>query len=253
MIAARNRRFRIAAALTAASWLFLVALETIDADHVLGRDALPAGYGISAVLYVGAHVVGACGWVFHLVAVFDSTHEADYRAYYVLGGLGALLIAVGVCVAVSGLVDSRRGEARAWILWLVAAVITAASLATTVGLLFLRSFYSNAGAVHEPTTGTLIEAVGALGTALAAFVLLYGVRRPIARREAILCGAAENRGRGHHLPRRGRSDARRRLQPLRRPGLATGRRLARCRESPRRCRRLRRGCPRRPLRRVGWR
>jgi hypothetical protein len=223
MLAARNRHFRIAAALAGVSWLILAALEIIDADHIF-REVVRGGYNVSAVLFVAVHLVGACGflaiavafgaeidwgrlrlgativasvyiayfvaWVFRTIAIDADTHNVDTRSYYVWVAAGTLLFGVGVGIAASGLDEGRRGASRASRLWRGALLLVASSVATTVGVGFLQASYSGAGASHEFTLGLLIEAVGVFATAAATLIFVYGARRPLPAREARLASAA---------------------------------------------------------------
>ena len=224
MLAARNRCFRIAAALAGVSWLILGALEIIDADHLF-QEVVRGGYNVSAALFVAVHLVGACGffaiaaafgqeidwgrlrlgativasvyiayfvaWVFRTIAVYADTHNVDTRSYYVWIAAGTLLFAVGVGIAASGLAEGRRGASRASRLRRGAILLVASSVATTVGVGFLQASYSGVGAPREFTLGLLIEAVGSFGTAVAALVFFYGAGRALPAREASLTSAAK--------------------------------------------------------------
>jgi hypothetical protein len=222
MLAARNRRYRIAAASAAAAWVVLAGLELIEAIHLFG-ESVPGGYTAGDVLFLVAHLVGACGWlllaagfdrevdwwrlrlgatvlatayvvyfagwVAALLAVFADTHIGDYRGYYLATTIGALVFAAGVCAAATGLGESQRGAPRASRLWLGAILVAVASVAVTVGLLCLQSFYSDYHAVHEATIGTLIAAVGTFLTAIAGAVFVRGAKRPFAAREGGVAAA----------------------------------------------------------------
>jgi hypothetical protein len=223
MLAARNRRFRIAAALAGVAWLLLAALELIDVIHLF-QETVRGGYDAAAVLFFGSHLVGAFGWFIvasafgaeiewgqlrtgatvvattylvyfvawmcRTVAVFADTHNSDYRGYYIAGAIGALTFVVGVCVAATGFGERRRGESRASRLQVGASLIAAASVAIAIGELSLQSFYSATGAVHEATIGTLLVAVGTFLTAAAVLVFAAGARRPLAVRERAVVGAS---------------------------------------------------------------
>jgi hypothetical protein len=223
MLAARNRWFRIAAALAGVSWLVLGALEIIEADHLF-QEVVRGGYNVSAVLLVAVHLVGACGffaiaaafgaeidwgrlrlgativasvyiayfvaWVIRTVAIYADTHNVDTRSYYVWVAVGTLLYGIGVGIAASGLAESRRGATRASRLWRAALLLVASAVATTVGVGFLQASYSGFGSPSEFTTGLLIEAIGVFVTAVAALVFVYGARRPVPAREASLTTAA---------------------------------------------------------------
>jgi hypothetical protein len=223
VLAARNRRFRVAAALAGVSWLLFGALEIIDADHLF-HEVVRGGYNVSAALFVAVHLVGACGffaiaiafgakidwrrmrlgativasvniayfvaWVFRTIAVYADTDNVDTRSYYVWMAAGTLLFGVGLGIAASGLAEGRRGPSRASRLWRGTILLVVSSVATTVGVGFLQAFYSGADAPHEFTTGLLVEAVGVFATAAAAMVFVYGARRPLRSREASLASAA---------------------------------------------------------------
>jgi hypothetical protein len=224
MLAARNRWFRIAAALTGVSWLVLAALEIIEADHLF-QGVVRGGYNVSAVLFVAVHLVGAWGffaialafgaeidwrrlrfgativasvyiayfgaWVFRTIAVYADTTNVDTRSYYVWGAAGALLFAIGAWIAVSGLAEGRRGAPRASRLRRGAILLVVSAVASTVGLGFLQASLSGFGSPRELTLGLLFEAVGAFGLGVAALVFFYGARRPFPAREASLTSAAK--------------------------------------------------------------
>lgn len=223
MLAARNRRFRIAAALAGVGWLLLAALDLIEVLHAF-RETVPGGYDAAVVISLASHLVGAAGWsmvagafgaeidwdwlwsgatvvattycvyfvswVFRTFALLADTHNADYRGYYIATTIGTLIFAVGTCVVVTGLRRARAGTSRASRLQVGAALAVVAHLAFTIGALSLQSFYSSAGSVHEATIGVLLEAVGAFLTGTAALVFTAGARRPLAVRERALVGAA---------------------------------------------------------------
>lgn len=223
MLAARNRRLRIAAALATAAWLILAAPDLIDVIHLL-QETVPGGDDAAAVLFFASHLVGAFGWFMvasafgteidwgqlwtgativattylvyfaaftcRLFAALAGTHSGDYRGYYIAGAIGALIFAAGACVAATGFGESRRGASRASRLQIGAGLVVVASVAVTIGELFLRSFYSATGAVHEATTGTLLVAVGTFLTGGAVLVFACGARRPLAVRERAVVGAS---------------------------------------------------------------
>ena len=216
MLAARNRRFRIAAALFVVAWLLLAALELIDVIHVF-QQTVRGGYDAAAVLFFASHLVGAfgwfmvasafgaeidwgqlsvgativattylvyfVGWVCQMVAGLADTHNGDYRGYVIATAIGALIFAAGACVIAAALRRSGGGTSRASRLQVGARLLVVASVAVTIAELSLQSYYSSAGAVHEATIGTLITAVGTLATAVAFLVLVRGARRPLATRE----------------------------------------------------------------------
>ncbi|MBS1891688.1 MAG: hypothetical protein JST59_10365 [Actinobacteria bacterium] len=222
MLAARNRRFRIAAAFAAAGWLLLAAMDLIEALNAF-RETVPGGYDAAVVISLASHLVGAAGWsmvagafgaeidwawlwsgatvvattycvyfvswVFRTFALLSDTHNGDYRGYYIATTIGTLIFAVGACVVATGPRGARAGTSRASRVQVGAALFAVASLALTIGALSLQSFYSSAGAVHEATIGTLLEAVGALLTGAAALVFTAGARRPLAVRERAVVGA----------------------------------------------------------------
>ena len=185
---------------------------------------MASGYVIAVALFLAAQAVGACGWgvvatgfggqidwrrlrlggaiialaliavlagaVFLLVALLADVHISDYRDSYRWDTAGALLIAAGTCIVVTGFADSRRGASRAQRLWLGSILVTAGYGAHTFGMLFLQSFYSSAHAVHEVTIGTLVVAIGSFGLTLAGVVFVFAARRALVRREAALFAAA---------------------------------------------------------------
>jgi hypothetical protein len=223
MLAARNLRFRIAALLAAAAYLFLTARDLVEADHLFRPD-VAGGYKVSTALFVGMHLAAACGWLavatafdeeikrprlrlggtivaaayiagfvawmFRLVPVLDEVSNSDYRGSYIANATGALLFAVAASIVVSGFIHSRRGSTRASWVSVGMIFLTASALAATVSLLYLRSFYSAVATVNELKIGTLIQAIGGLGVALAALAFTVGVRRPLGRREAALAASA---------------------------------------------------------------
>jgi hypothetical protein len=223
MLAARNRRFRIAAALGGVAWLLLAARFIVEAAH-LSEYSPPGGYVVSIALFIAANLVGAIGWlvvarsfdpeidwrrlrlgvtivastylalyaaeVFRLIPILDHVHNRDYRGIYIATTLYAFLLTIGAGVVASGLADARRGASRRLRIWLGAIAVTAAYAAATVAQLYQQSFYSAEGAGHEFTIAALVMAVGYLGLALAALVFALGARRPWARREGSLAAAA---------------------------------------------------------------
>lgn len=223
MLAARNRRFRIAALLAAAAYLILTARDLIEADHIF-HPGVAGGYKVSTVLFVALHliaaggwlaiatafareirwprmrlgaaiaaaayIVGFFGWMFRLAPVLDEVTNADYRGLSIAHAAGAVLFAVGGLIIVHGLFVSRRGSTRASWIWVGMILVTASSLANTVGLLYEQSFYAAATTADELKIGILIQAIGAFGAALAALAFTVGVRRPLGRREAALAAAA---------------------------------------------------------------
>jgi hypothetical protein len=223
MLAARNRRFRIAAVLAAAAYLILTARDVIEADHIF-RPEVAGGYKVSTVLFLALHlvatggwlviatafareirwprlrvaaaiaasayVVGFFGWMFRLAPVLDEVTNADYRGLSIAHAAGAFLFAVGALTIVHGLAASRRGATRASWIWAGMILVTVSSLANTVGLLYEQSFYAAATSADELKIGLLIQAIGAFGAALAALAFTVGVRRPLGRREAALAAAA---------------------------------------------------------------
>jgi hypothetical protein len=222
VLAARNRYFRIAASAAAVGWLLLAVLGIIDAVHIFGETVrggytasyvlvvvadlvaifgwllVAAAFGrevdwwrlrLGAVIVATAYAVYFIGWIAHLLAVFADTHDGDYRGYYLAGGIGALLFAVGAFVVAAGLGEGQRGTPRASRLWLGAILVVVASVATAAGELYLQSFYSANHAVHEATIGTLVTAVGAFLTAVAGVVFVRRAKRPFAAREVAVAAA----------------------------------------------------------------
>ena len=222
MLAARNRRFRIAAAIMGGAGLLLAALYSIEAIHIF-QESVRGGYGASTVLFVASNLVGAAGWlvvagafeaeidwrqlwigaailattyvvdfvgwVFRGIALLGETHNADYRGYYIATAIGTLISAAGASVVATGLRRARAGTSRASRIQVGAALAAVAYFALTIGTLSLQSFYSSAGAVHEATVGTLLEAVGTFLAAAAALVFGAGARRPLTVRERAVVGA----------------------------------------------------------------
>lgn len=223
MLAARNRRFRLAALFVSVAYLFFTAKALIEADHTIHPGVL-GGYVVSAVLFVAVHLVGAIGWivvatafgaeidwrrlrlggtivattliaeigawVFYLLPTLDRVHIGDFRATYRWTTVGSILLAVGASIVVSGFAEKQRGPGRSFRLWLGMIFATAAYGALTAADLFLQSFYSTAHAVQEATIAMLILAIGTFGVALAALAFSLGARRPLARREAALAASA---------------------------------------------------------------
>jgi hypothetical protein len=221
MLAARNQRFRIAAACGAAAYLIGTAGGIIYANYLSGFS-LPTGEVISSVIIPAASLVGACGWVvialafgpqidwkrlrlggtilatvlcadsaaaiLRLASRFPSTHPE--RVSSTLGTLTIVLTAAAAVVVVTGLAESRWGEARVRRLRLGAASLVAANICATAAGLFLESYFSRLGAAHEVTISAYIAAAGSFGLAASAFVIFRAFERPFGRREAILVGAA---------------------------------------------------------------
>jgi hypothetical protein len=225
MLAARNRRFRIAALVTAVASLIAAAAEIIDANRISGLSGVPGGYVVSAVILPAAHLVGACGWAVvglafgeeidwpllrrggtivasTLIAYFaaialryavdlvDFSGGAQFTLLRIFAGLAALLNAVAACVVVSACAESRQGPARAR--WLRAGAVIAGGsfLAATVSVLFEQAYWSDYGAAPEFTIGAIVVAVGSFGLAAAAGIFARDALRPLGRREAVLAGAA---------------------------------------------------------------
>lgn len=220
---ARNRCFRIAALLTAASYLIYAAKELIEADHLF-RAHVEGGYEVAIAIYIAGRFVGACGWVavatafgpetdwrrlrlgativvsayitgfvgsmFNLLPTLANDPHSALRGVYVWIAVSALLISIAAVVAGSGFAESRRGAARASRLRLGLAIATASSVAGTVALIAQQTYFSEQGYVSELTIGTVIEAVGQAGFALATLALTVGARWALGRREARLAKAA---------------------------------------------------------------
>jgi hypothetical protein len=222
VLAARNRRFAVAASSVGVGWLFLAVHAILEVVHL--PDGIYGGYVIGAALTIGVYLVGACGWmtlatafraeidwrrlrldativiavfiadlaalIFRLVPTLAHVHNGDYRAIFIWATVAALLLAIGACLAGSGFPEARQGSSRAWRLWLGAIFVTSYSAATTVSQLFQRSFLSSLDAPHELTIGALAQAVGAFGLTLAVLAFVLGARRPLAGRESRLAVAA---------------------------------------------------------------
>jgi hypothetical protein len=219
----RNRLFRLAALLAAAAYLMLTARYSIEAEH-LARELAPGGYLVGASFSVALHLFGAggfvlvalgfgtevdwrrlriggtvlaataiadfVGWVFRLIATLANTHDHDYRAFHIWTTVGMLLGAVAVGVVASGFASSRQGRPRAVRLRVGAIAVAAGYLVAAVGELYLQSLYSAAGYVHELTIGTLVEAIGVFGLAVAGLFFARAATRPLDGREAGVFGAA---------------------------------------------------------------
>ncbi|MBS1885269.1 MAG: hypothetical protein JSS97_20145 [Actinobacteria bacterium] len=181
MLAARNRRFRLAA-LGAVGW---IVVATAFGDEIDWRR-LRLGGAIVATTVIAE--IGA--WVFYLVPTLDRVHIGNFRATYRWTTFASILLAVGAVIIVSGFAEKQRGSGRSFRLWLGMIFATAAYGALTAAQLFLQSFYSAAHAVQEATIAMLILAIGTFGIALAGLVFTLGARRPPARREAALAAAA---------------------------------------------------------------
>jgi hypothetical protein len=217
MLAERNKRFRIAAALVSASYLILAGRYFIDTIHV-SRPGVYGGYVAGSVLFTVGRVLGVAAWgvvamafgreidwrrlciggamvalvvvidlagsIFYLLPVLAHVYNADYRASFGWYAVGELFGAAGCCVAVAGFTESGRGARRARLLWIGAILGTVGYGAQTLGVLFLNSFYSSENAVSEATTGELFVLIGVGGLALAGVVFATVVRRPLVGRES---------------------------------------------------------------------
>jgi hypothetical protein len=219
----RNRCFRVAALLAAASYLILGARYLIEADHLF-RGSLPGGYQVAALINVAARLIGAAGWIaiatafgdeidWHrlrraaaivilaYVATFAGTvsgllptladyHRSALRGVYFWTTVGALLNVVGAVVAVSGFAGSRRGASRRKRLRLGMMSATGAAVAATFAEFAQHAYYSEQGYVHELRTGALIVAIAQVVIALATLAVALRVGDPPTRREARLAAAA---------------------------------------------------------------
>ena len=227
MLAARNQRFRIAAAIGAVAYLILAAGEIVEANRLLGLPGLPGGYGVSAVILPAAYIVGAGGWAVvatafgekldwvllrrgaavvavSLVAIFVgigmdlqtlldiAPHDpSQIVLFFVFDTVAALATAVAAAVIVAACADSRRGPTRARWLRAGAGLAALAYLAATVSLLFEQDYWSGLGGVgSEFTIGAIVSAVGAFGLAVGIWVFARRVTEPLGRREAALAAAA---------------------------------------------------------------
>lgn len=227
MLAARNQRFRIAAAIGAVAYLILAAGEIVEANRLLGLPGLPGGLGVSAVILPAAHIIGAGGWIAvaaafgeeldwvllrrggtvvaaslfaYFVAIglqlgtlpdLDFHEPSQIVLFYVFGTVAALATAVAAAVIVAACADSRRGPTRARWLRAGAGLVALAYLAATVSLLFEQAYWSGLGGVgSEFTIGAIVAAVGAFGLAVGVWVFGRRVTEPLGRREASLAAAA---------------------------------------------------------------
>jgi hypothetical protein len=178
MLAARNKRFRIAAAIGALSYLILAAGEIVEMKRVLDLFGAPTGYGISAVAFPATHIVGAAGWtlvagafsaelewkrlrqgaavVFLALAGYGGAmvlrtvvelepggSDADEVLYIVLAAVTALLTAVAVAVILVGCAESRRGAPRGRLLRWGVAVGALSFLVAAAALSFELVSYLN--------------------------------------------------------------------------------------------------------------
>jgi hypothetical protein len=223
MLVARNQHFRIAAALSAFSFLLLAVGGIVEANHLF-HEVVRSGYDAAQVLFVAVHLVGAAGWtmiaiafgeeidwdllrsgativavtygvyfvawMFRLVAVFADVHSGDYRGYYVAGAIEAILLGVAAAVTATAFRAGRQGGSRASRLQLGFGLFVAATLAGTGAELFLQSFYSAERAVSEAKIGSLVVAAGTFVTAAAAVIFAGGVRGTLIARERSLAAAA---------------------------------------------------------------
>jgi hypothetical protein len=228
MLAARNQRFRIAAAIGAVAYLITAAAEIVDANRLFGLSGLPGGYGVSAVLFPAAHIIGAGGWVVvatafgekldwsrlrlgaavvaaSLIAYFvalglqletlldiaTSSDPTQLILFLVFGTVSALATAAAAVVTVAACADSRRGPTRARWLRAGAGLAALAYLATTVALLFEQDYWSGLEALpSEYKIGAIVAAVGAFGLAVGVGVFARRATEPLGRREAALAAAA---------------------------------------------------------------
>jgi hypothetical protein len=227
MLAARNQRFRIAAAIGAAAYLILAAGEIIEANRLFRLSEVPGGFAVSAVILPAAHIIGVGGWVAvatafgeevdwallrrggtviaaSLVAYFvavglqlETLLDLDFHEpsqivlFYVFGTVAALATAVAAAVTVAACVDPRRGPTRARWLRAGAGLVALASLASTVSLLFEQDYWSGLeGLPSEYRIGAVVAAVGAFGLAVGAGVFARRATAPLVRREAALAAAA---------------------------------------------------------------
>ncbi len=227
MLAARNQRFRIAAAIGAVAYLIIAAGEIVEANRLFGLSRLPGGLGVSAVILPAAHIIGAGGWVAvaaafgeeldwvllrrggtvvvaslfaYFVAIglqlgtlpdLDFHEPSQIVLFYVFGTVAALATAVAAVVTVAACVDSRRGPTRARWLRAGAGLAALAYLATTVALLFEQDYWSGLEALpSEYKIGAIVAAVGAFGLAVGVGVFARRATEPLGRREAALAAAA---------------------------------------------------------------
>lgn len=222
MLAARNKHFRLAAALGAVSYLILAVRDTFEANTVIGGYS-PGEFKVASAIFVGTRVIGAFGfvvvavafgdpidwprlrgggtilasvflaffvaWIFRVIGTLPNVDNVDYRSLQVWSAAAALLFAAAAGAIVSSFVDSRRGTARANLIWIGAILLTASYAVVTVAQLYQQSFYSSLGYDHAFTIGTMVIAFASLGTALAVLVFVLGARRPLPRREGALFAA----------------------------------------------------------------
>lgn len=223
MLARRNRFFAAAALTAALSTALLTIGDAVDVNRLSG-ETLVGGYLASAVIFTASQAIATTGWalvatafadvvdwprlrlgsavaaasyvaffvgsVYRLIAILSSAHNTHYRHAAVASAVAALALGLAACVAVSGFTARNRGANRASRLWLGGILAVISFLATALGQIFLQDYWSDFSAPSEITSGTTILAVGTFAAAIGAVVFVRGVRRPLARREEIVVGAA---------------------------------------------------------------
>ena len=209
MLAARNRRFRIAAIIGALAYLIFAVGEAVEADRIFGLSGLPGGYRVSAVILPVAYIAGAGGWVVvatglgaeldwprlrrggALVAAsllayflgialqtrtvidFDYPEATKVNLVFIFAALSALGLAVAAAVAVAAIADSRRGPARARWLRVGAGIAGLAYVAVTVSLLFEQAYWSSLGGMAGFAVASEFT-TGAIVSAVGSFGLAVG-------------------------------------------------------------------------------
>jgi hypothetical protein len=223
MLAARNRRFRIAALFAGAAYLIGAVGALIDANRIFGL-ALPGGYKVSAAIFPAAQLIGVVGWlivaaafgaeidwrrlriggtilasayiamgvasVLRSISELGDVHESHARLGYIASAVAVVLAAAAASTIVSGFVESRRGKPRAIRLRAGAALWILSGLGIATAALLFQSSFAHLGGPHQLITGSTLLAIGGLGNALAALVVALAVTRPLGRREAGVAGAA---------------------------------------------------------------
>jgi hypothetical protein len=209
MLAARNRRFRVAALIGASASLILAAAYVVEADRLAGLDGVPSGYLASATILTVAQIVGAGGWVVvatglgadldwpclrrggavvaaallglfvgvtlqaRTVIDFDYPEATDINLFYVFDALSALAFAIAAVVVLVACADSRRGPTRARWLRAAAGVAVLAYVAATASLLFEQAYWSGLRA-HDGWVVAGEFTTGALVAAVGSFGLAVG-------------------------------------------------------------------------------
>jgi hypothetical protein len=143
---------------------------------------------IGTAVVVGAYVALYAATVCRVTMV--SGAPSDLHGEVLWSSIGTLLTLGALLVGGAGLGDSSPGSRRSLLLQVGLALATAGIVANTVAALYLQSYWSSQGYVHELTIGALAVAIGLAGSAGAAFVFAFGARWSLRPREARLAAAA---------------------------------------------------------------